>query len=195
MVFVYIWSKLSKPSASGKSLDDDERAKCLQAMLKRAMEFLNSTAGTTLSFNYSVRAHRTTQKFDEWIGVDTDIAHHQFNDSVICISDSDSDDEDDLESIRKTGCELITQKLRIEPIADREWSVNCLEMSICLCCIDYDKLFAEHFAGTKFNLDLLKTISLPMCPLCCLSIERDSLNVHFDKACSIFRVWAELEVV
>lgn len=186
MVFIYIWSKLSKPNASDQSFDDNDKAKALQAMLKRAMDFLNHVYGTTLSFNYSSHAHRTTQKFDEWIGVDADIDHHQFNDSIICISDSDSDDEDDLKLVRDIGYEPITNKLQLQPVADRQWTINRSEKSICLCCTDYDKLFTEYFAGTNFKLNDISDCNSTKCPLCYMAIERDSLNVHFDKTCPRF---------
>lgn len=201
MVFVYIWSKLLKPMTTSfdkDPIDDDERTKRLQAFIKRAIDFLNRKAGTTLSFNYPIHAHHTTQKFNEWIGIDEDLQHHKFNDSVICILDDDSDD-DDLESIRKTGSELIGGKVEIQPIADREWTLTHHNNSFCVCCMDYNKLFAECFAGTNFDLNLnLKSMEndpFVKCLLCCEMAGRDSLNAHFDNACSLFRAWAELIVI
>lgn len=199
MVLVYIWSKLTKShiSSSGERIDEDEKAQQLQALLKRAMDFINRKAGTTLSFNYPVHAHHTTQKFNEWIEIDADVHHQQFNNSIICISDDDSDD-DDLESIRKMGCELIgSSKLKLQPIVDRKCSTITIDdTSICLCCTDYNKLFLDYFADINFDLNSIEngfSVGHAVeCPLCCNMTERNSLNAHFDNVCSLFCVWAEL---
>lgn len=189
MVTVYIESKLSDPNFS-----DDEKAKNFQLLLKRAMAFVNQAFGTSLSFNYSSRAHQTIDSFDEWIDVDDEINFHKFNDTIVCISDDETEDEDDyLEEIRKLGYASvtpITDKINVRDLPDRSWNLLPTERITCCCCTDYNNLFKKCFTGTNIGLVTKETpnISPQKCPICCKTIEKDKLNGHLTNSCNVFHV-------
>lgn len=188
MVTLYIESKLSELDFS-----DNEKAKNFQLLLKRAMAFVNQTFGMSLSFNYSLRAHQTIDSFDEWVDVDDDVNFHKFNDTIVCISDDEAEDEDDnFDEIHKLGyasVTRITDKINVRDIPDRSWNLLPTERITCCCCTDYNDLFEKCFADTNIGLVTRETpnISQQKCPICCRKIEKDELNGHLANSCNVFR--------
>ncbi|XP_031626999.1 uncharacterized protein LOC116343201 [Contarinia nasturtii] len=188
MVMVYIKLKLTE--RTDKS-DEDDKEKNTQALLKRAMDFLNNTTGTILSFNYPQRAHQTVHSFDQWIDVEDDVNFHELNNSII-ILDDDDDDEDvnDFDEIRKAGYDTIdriSDEIHVEYLPNRAWSVDHNQTNvICVCCTDYDDLFKSVFDGTKFTLHLNEENCPVNCPICCCVVE-NRLNNHFNDVCTAFR--------
>ncbi|XP_055297582.1 uncharacterized protein LOC129566072 isoform X1 [Sitodiplosis mosellana] len=199
MVVLYIDSKLSEVKNNDDS--DDEQSKHFQVMLKRAMDSINRLSGTNLSFNYTHRAHLTTDSFDEWIDVDDEINVHKFNDTVVCISDDDEDEDDNEEvdnfqEIRKTGyvsIKPITDKIIVHNIPEHD--LSCLNnwMFVCCCCTDYGAMFEKTFAGSNIRF-VSETYILPQqCPICSQTIEKDKLNEHLVRSCNIFCAQTKLD--
>lgn len=88
MMFVYITEKLSY-------IDDNEKkTKATQALLKRAMEFVNKSAGLDLTFNYPFQPYKTIKSGNKWIDVDDDVIVNQLNSTAIDLTDLTDDDSD-----------------------------------------------------------------------------------------------------
>lgn len=189
MISAYIESKLSEPN---NNISDIENSINFQLLLKRAMAFVNQAFGTRLSFNYSLRAHHTIDSFDEWIDVDDDVNFHKFNDTIVCISDDEPEDEDDnFEEIRKLGYATVTPitgMINVRDIPDRSWNLSPTERILCCCCTDYNHLFKECFADTNIGLVTKETpiISQQKCPICFHTIGKDELNSHLTNSCYVF---------
>lgn len=195
MVGVYIDSKLTDYTMNyyNNNYEEDEKNKNTQALLKRAMDFLNKTTGTDLSFNYPHRAHHTIHSYDEWIDIDNEVNFHKFNDSIVCISSDDDEEEidtfDEIQNMGYPSVTIITNKLKIENLPTRVWSVEHeKDQTICICCTDYNDLYKKTFNGTKFRLTLNGEDSPIHCPACCEAIEKKTLAKHFKDICTVFRV-------
>lgn len=186
MLLVYINSKLS----DAKSKESDvERANQVQMLLQKAMDYLNQKTGMSLSFNYPLRAHQTVDSYSEWIDVEDDVNFHKFNDTIVCISDDDTDDEEErFEEIRKKGyasVEQICAKIDIRDISDT--SFHTIVGIACICCTNYNDLFKKLFAGTNFHLISGETPLKPAqrCPVCLQTVENGKLNDHLASTCAV----------
>lgn len=190
---VYLDSKLSDSESNHtRNQDINEMGQQLQCLLERAINFLNITAGTNLSFNYTFYAHQMVDSFSEWVHVDNDDVYlNNLNDTIVCISDDDSSDEDNFEEISKNGyytsMKPITNRINIQDIVEGEWDVHITGAGIiCCCCIDYDNLYKKHFNGTKFTVASPLEKSSAKCPVCCQTIDRCGLDNHFNNDCAGF---------
>lgn len=168
MLIIYITSK-SKIKRNEYSNSPD-----LQALLKRAMMFLNTTAGTKITFNFPLHAHRTTESFTQWIDIDDDVNFNKFNETVVCLSDDDSDDEDLSKISARFGKEFspVSPKLNVQDISEASPHVTCC------CCPNYDSEFQKCFTGTHFQLISNNEQINPKCPICCDALKNISLNDH-----------------
>lgn len=185
MVSVFIKSHLSETNHNNNRIDDDEMGLLRQAILKRAMDFLNRQTGTHLSFNHPFLAHCTTESYEEWIDIDNDVNVHKLNDTVVCITDDEElDDFDDILKAGYTSIEIINPYINIKPISDRVWVV-CKDDSMvnCCCCIDYDEVFVKCFADTNFELN--PKAQTTTCPICSAAVQPDCLNAHFGNDCAV----------
>lgn len=184
MVYLHLLTKLPKTNSN-----DAEKSKYLQALFKRAMTFLNATYGTNLTFNYPFRAHKTTESFDEWVDITDGLNVHNFNDTIVCLSD-DSDDDCDavivVENNNKNNdsVQLLTVKIVVQDL--EESGELC---SVCCCCVNYNKEYDTCFNGTNINLPSNTNGPPPAkkCPACCEVINHDNLATHCQNACNVFR--------
>lgn len=185
MLSLYIDSKLTEMNNNNSNSDsDDEKSKHFQVMLKYAMDSINESAAINLSFNYTHRAHLTTDSFDEWVDVDDEINVHKCNDTVICISDDDEKEDDDFQEIRKMGyvsIKSVTDKINVRDIPEHDSACSTNPMVICCCCTNYKELKMKIFAGTNIYLFIAQK-----CSICSQTIENRKLIEHFCNACNIF---------
>lgn len=166
-------------------IEVDDKAKYTQAMFKRAMNFMNNTSGLHLSFNYPLRAHNTIESFNKWIEIDDGVTVNQLNDTVVCISDDDSDC-DDVDEDGGDNFRIISQKITLQAIDEYSYPLHTQLPFICCCCTDYDIIFTKYFEGTKFGLVTSNDVASIECPACCQTVERNNLNAHLND-CATFR--------
>lgn len=168
-------------------IEVDDKAKQIQAMFKRAMNFMNKTSGLHLSFNYPLRAHNIIESFNKWIEIDDGVTVNQLNDTVICISDDDSDC-DDVDEDGGDNFRLISQKITLQAIDEYSHPLQepAMLSVICCCCTDYDTVFKKYFEGTKFGLITSNDDAPIKCPTCCQTLEGNNLNAHLNE-CATFR--------
>ena len=192
MLSLYIDSKLTEINNNNSNSDDDddnEKSKHFQVVLKRAMDTINELAGTNLSFNYTHRAHLTTESFDEWVDVDDEINVHNCNDTVVCISDDDEIEEDDFQQIRKMGyvsIKPVTDKINVRDIPGHDLACFTNLMVICCCCTNYNELTMKIFAGTNIRKRVIELFTAKKCSICSQTIENRKLIEHLCHACNIF---------
>lgn len=178
MIYVYILSKLPKTN---------EKEEYLQALLKRAMDFINTVHGTNLSFNYPYLAHQTTESFTECIDLNDSLNVYNQNNTIICLSDGSDDDDDDVVIVEQNNninnsAQLLTVRINVQDLQDESgcYCVGC-------CCANYNEAFSKCFAGTRINLPPKERPSSVKCPVCCEVIERGHLVAHCNSGCSAFR--------
>lgn len=188
MLSLYIDLKLTEIN-NNNSDSDDERSKHFQVVLKRAMDTINKLAGTNLSFNFTHRAHLTTDSFDEWVDVDDEINMHKCNDTVICISDDDEKEEDDFQEIRKMGyvsIKPVTDKIDVRDIPGHDLTCLTNLFVACCCCTNYDELTKKIFAGTNISMRVMYLFTAQKCSICSDAIENRKLIEHLCHGCNIF---------
>lgn len=176
---MYLLSKLPKTN---------EREEYLQALLKRAMDFINTVHGTNLSFNYPYLAHQTTESFTECIDLNDSLNVYNQNNTIICLSDESDDDDDDVMIVEENNNinisvqPLLTVKIKVQDLQDESGSfcVDC-------CCANYNAAFSKCFTGTRINLPPKEQPSTAKCPVCCDVVERGNLVAHCNSGCSAFR--------
>lgn len=141
MIYAYIVNKTTGV------VNNDNKEKLLQALLRRAMNFVNSTGLLNLFYNYPLRIHQTTDSNAEWIDIGDGDAIHKFNDSIICISDdeSDADESNNISGDNNNNSKIISQRIHLQDI-EHEPYVGCC------CCTDFDTVFKQYFVGTNFRL-------------------------------------------
>lgn len=174
MIYLYITSKLSKIT------EEDEKAEYLQALMDFAMNYVNKTAGLNLTFNYTLRAHKTIKSSTNWIDVDDEVVVNQLNDTIICISDSD--DDSDFEDIRE-NLSFEDQKIVSKTITLMDLGHSTID---CCCCHNYSADFKKYFAETNFRIILSGETASIACPCCKKIVEENGLNNHLN-TCIAFR--------
>lgn len=172
MTWIFITNQLAKDVHS-----DDDKSKHAQALLKRAMDFVNKTADLNLTFNYPVRAHQTTDSYTEHVDLGDGIVMDQLNNTVICISDSDDEFDDICDKDHSISVNVISKKIVVQNVDHQTDAVIS-----CCCCTDYNSVFKKYFEGTKIRLcsDVVQCDSVK-CLACSQMVERNTLNNHLMK--------------
>lgn len=151
-----------------------------QLVLQQAMDYANTASGMHLSFNHPFSVHKTIEANSLWIDVDGDgLSVLQNNNTIICVSDDESDDLDEpnqLVDIRRNGCTTI------EFVSKKHYLLNSNDWSMAM----HKLVFVMCFNGTHF-LSIPSDKDSAKCPLCCQMVEPKALNLHF-KDCDLFRV-------
>lgn len=169
MIFAYV-----KKYFDGENRDRNH----FQLVLQRAMDYVNETSGLQLSFNYSFTAHKIIDSYSQWID-DDDVSVLQNNNTIICISDDESDDLDEpneLVDIRRNGCtkiHFVSHKMQLTDYSNRLFIQSASLM-----------IFSSCFLNTNFR-PTSNVKGSAKCPLCCKIVDRKDLNFHFND-CDLF---------
>lgn len=171
MIWLFIASRMANDV-----VDVDDKDKHAQTLLKRAIEFVNKTAGLNLTFNYPMRAHQTINSYTDHVDLGDGMIMDQLNDTVICISDSD-DELDDVRANDGQHVNVISNRIDVQDI-DHQMHTSSFD---CCCCTDYNTLFKKYFECTKFRLCSDIQCATIACLVCSQMVERDALNAHLGK--------------
>lgn len=176
MIWVFIKSQLAN------NIDDssDDKDKLSQALLRRAMDFVNKTAGLSLMFNHPLHAHKTTESYIESVDFGDGTIMDKLNTTVMCISDDDDDDGDEFDNIYgndKANINVISKKIDVKNVDDG----NHTQLISCCCCPDYNAIFKKYFENTNFRLCSDIQIDKTKCLACSQVVERAALNTHLMK--------------
>lgn len=177
MIFLFITTKISTIIN-----EKHEMKLAIQVLMKFAMNYVNKTCGLHLIFNYPLYAHKTIESKNTWVNVDDDIIENQLNDSVICISDDESDSYEDVRSNAEfKHCKIISQTIELQNIehsTDNQWT--------CCCCINYSAYFKLCFENTEFRIILDNETASVSCPCCYKSIGKTPISDHLNN-CIAFK--------
>lgn len=156
-----------------------EDSNLFQLVLKQAMDHVNATSGMELSFNYSFTAHNTIESYSKWIDVDDGaVSLLQNSNTIICISDDESDVIDDpnqLVDIRRNNCtdiQFVSNKMQLSDLSN----LLFFQTIVFFSCFGDTNIFSISISNDK---DSAK------CPLCCKIVDRKALNFHFND-CDLF---------
>lgn len=164
-----------------KFVDNDTEASVFEPVLALAMDYVNATTGMHLSFNHPFTAHKTIEPCSQWVNVDGNLSVLQNNNTIVCISDDESDEFDEpnhLVDINRNGCiaiRFVSNKIHLSDCS------NDLAIQI-FTSIAYFKTFL----GTNFRSNSDVHFETVKCPLCCQNVDIEALNVHFND-CDLFR--------
>lgn len=173
MIYAYVQERYDRVSI-------DHCRAVFQLVVQKAIHYANATSGMDLSYNHPFTTHKTIESNSLWIDVDGDgLSILQNNNTIICISDDESDDLDEpnqLVDIRRNGCTTI------EFVSSKHYLLDSNGWSMAM----HKLIFVKCFDGTNF-LSLLSDEDSAKCPLCCQKIDPKALNIHF-KDCDLFRI-------
>lgn len=138
-----------------------------QAFLQRAIEYVNKAFDTNLTYNYTFYAHKITPRINQWIYLEDDVRINELNDTLICIDDSDGEDDQGECSDTFQNMKVLTKKIKILPLH-----------------LNYNLNYEEFFKKTNFKLVLGSEPLNILCPLCKADLRNSILLAHLN-SCAI----------